>query len=172
MNYFELYELPVSFSVDEIQLKKKYLELSKKYHPDFFVNETEEKQNEILQLATRNTNAFNTLSDFDKRMKYVLELKNILHEGENYELPKEFLFDMMEVNEELMELESENNETKIKNFNSKISSLQESFLSEVKPVLENKAENSSADLLRVKEYFFKRKYLLRIQERINKFAAS
>src|SRR6186713_3186445 len=99
MKYFDLYQLPVSFFVDEEKVKKKFLELSRKYHPDFFVNETEEKQQEMLELSTLNTKAFQTLSDFDKRMKYILGDKGLISEGERYELPAYFLMDMMAINE-------------------------------------------------------------------------
>ena len=47
MKYFDLYQLPVSFFVDEEAVKRKFLELSRKYHPDFFVNEAEEKLRKI-----------------------------------------------------------------------------------------------------------------------------
>lgn len=172
MNYFDFYELPISFSIDENLLKKKYLEQSRKFHPDFFVNEPEKKQSEILQLSTLNTNAFNTLSDFDKRIKYVLEFKKVLTEGEKYDLPQDFLMDMMEVNEELMELEMEGDRQVILEFGTRIADLMKEQYDEVKNILENNsgANFTMENLLSVKEYFFKRKYLLRIQERINKFA--
>jgi len=48
-------------------------------------------------MSTLNTRAFQTLSDFDKRMKYILGLKNMIQEGERYELSPEFLMEMMEI---------------------------------------------------------------------------
>ena len=48
MDYFELYGLPVSFNPDPKVVKHKFYELSKKYHPDFFINDEEEKQDEVL----------------------------------------------------------------------------------------------------------------------------
>jgi molecular chaperone HscB len=69
MNYFEFYELPVTFIGDDGEVKKKFLENSRKYHPDFYVNESKEQQDDMLGLSTLNTKAFQTLTDFDKRMK-------------------------------------------------------------------------------------------------------
>jgi molecular chaperone HscB len=40
MNYFELYEIPVSLKPDQQLLRKKFYELSRKYHPDFYGNAT------------------------------------------------------------------------------------------------------------------------------------
>ena len=91
MNYFELYEIPISFLLDELHIRKKYLALSKKYHPDFYTLESPEKQNEILNLSTINNKAFQILSNFDKRMKYILSEKGYLVEEEKYTLPQLFL---------------------------------------------------------------------------------
>ncbi|HHH50193.1 MAG TPA: Fe-S protein assembly co-chaperone HscB, partial [Saprospiraceae bacterium] len=52
MNYFEFYNIPISFDVDAKALKKIFYANSKKYHPDFYTLENEEKQQEILQLST------------------------------------------------------------------------------------------------------------------------
>ena len=49
MNYFELYEIPIAFLIDPLALKKKYFELSRKYHPDFFSQENESEQAEALE---------------------------------------------------------------------------------------------------------------------------
>ena len=103
MNYFEWFDLPVSFATDTTALKKKYFELSKKYHPDFFSNATVVEKERVLELSTFNTNAFNVLSNFDKRLKYVLQLKNIITDEEKFNLPPDFLVEMMELNEQISE---------------------------------------------------------------------
>ena len=46
MNYFELFEIPVSLSVSGKEVQLKYFELQKKYHPDFFSNADENEQDE------------------------------------------------------------------------------------------------------------------------------
>ena len=63
MNYFEFYDMPESFTLDEALIKKKFYELSKEYHPDFYANEDEAKQQEILELSTLNNKAYQTLSN-------------------------------------------------------------------------------------------------------------
>ena len=75
MTYFEFYDIPVSFKVDATALKRTFYALSKKYHPDFFTLETAEKQAEILELSTLNSQAYKTLSDFDLRMKYARRIR-------------------------------------------------------------------------------------------------
>ena len=53
MNYFELFELPVSFIVDKSKLALKYFELQKKYHPDFFTQSTEAEQSDALETSSQ-----------------------------------------------------------------------------------------------------------------------
>ena len=46
MNYFELFGLPVSFTVDKKQLNESYVALQKKFHPDFYTQSNEAEQSE------------------------------------------------------------------------------------------------------------------------------
>jgi hypothetical protein len=43
------------------------------------------------------------LQDRDQTIKYVLQLKGLLEEEEKYQLPPDFLMEMMEMNEKLLE---------------------------------------------------------------------
>ncbi len=59
MNYFELFEIPVSFQVDKASLSKKYFELQKKYHPDFQQN----RGPKLKQLAEHESQLLNWARD-------------------------------------------------------------------------------------------------------------
>lgn len=174
MDYFKFYDIPLSFSPDQALVKKKFYAQSKAYHPDFFVNESEAKQQEILELSTLNNKAFQTLSNPDKLLPYVLTLKNVLVDGEKYQLPQDFLMEMMEVNEGIMELEFGADRDKLaevtKNvddfengLNTALRSLTADFEADDNP-------NSEAVLMKIKDIWYRKKYLLRIRESIDKFA--
>src|SRR6201991_1255982 len=105
MNYFELYGIHESFNTDQAALKKKFYELSKLYHPDFYAGEDEAKQQEILELSTLNNKAYQVLSDPARRMEYILRLHNLVSEGAKPQLPADFLMEMMDINERLMEVD-------------------------------------------------------------------
>src|SRR3569833_2357873 len=105
INFFEFYGIPESFYPDTALLKKKFYELSKAYHPDFYANEPEEKQQEILELSTINNKAWQTLSDPAKRLEYILRQHELLVDGAKPALPGDFLMEMMDINERLMEIE-------------------------------------------------------------------
>ena len=103
MNYFELFEIPVQLKVDAGQLHKKFFELSRKYHPDYFVNDKPEAQAEALNRSAILNKAWNAFKNPDETIKYVLQQKNLLEEEEKYELPPDFLMEVLEINEQLMD---------------------------------------------------------------------
>ena len=105
MNYFELFEMPVSLQVDKKYVQDKYFELQKKYHPDFFSNQGEEEQASVLEKSSMINKAYKTFLNGDETIKYVLQLKELLEEEEKYQLPPEFLIEMMELNEALTEVD-------------------------------------------------------------------
>ena len=86
----------------------------------------------------------------------MLQLKGLLEEEEKYQLPPAFLLEMMELNEELSE-----------NSAKQINELEKELYTGVRPIIENYDDaTTTADLLKVKEYYYKKKYLQRILDRI------
>ncbi len=165
--------MSVSFLLDADAVKRKFYQLSKQYHPDFYTLESEEKQAEILELSTRTNEAYQILSDDDKRMKYVLSLRGMLDEEGKAQIPQDFLMDMMDVNEALMELEFDFDETKFSQLKNTLREKENALYETVRAALENYQHETTPDseLKKIKEYYYKKRYLLRIQENLDKFAA-
>ena len=158
MNYFELFDIPVSLTIDKTKLTKKYFELQKKYHPDFFTQNNEAEQDEALEKSSAINKALKVFQNKDSTIKYVLQLKGLLEEEEKYQLRPDFLMEVMELNEQL----SAESTTAIEVFEKEI-------YSEVSSIIDgyNDTSTTTAELLKVKEYYFKKKYLLRILERLD-----
>lgn len=157
MTYFDLFHLPVSLAVDQSQLTKKYFELQRKYHPDRYGQATETEQEEALQISAQVNRGYKTLKDADETLKYVLQLKGLLDEEEKYQLSPDFLMEMMELNEQLEEGRTEALETTINNLKTKI-------YEPVEAIITNYQEGitTEKELLQVKEYYFRKKYLDRV----------
>lgn len=175
MTYFELFELPLRFEIDPVLLKKKFYELSKRYHPDFYINESEQKQYEILGLSTQVNKAYQILSDPQKRVEYILTQLGLLSEESKHQLPQDFLMEMMEINEAVMDLSSDANLTTQGVILARISELAKSLFEELKQA-QQAFDSASGDdkkniLLKIKDIWYRQKYLLRIQDSLNKFAA-
>jgi len=157
MNYFELFDLPVGFLVDPVALKAKYFALQKKQHPDFFTQGTDAEQSDALEQSAAANKALRIFKDPDATIAYVLQLKGVVEEGEKYQLPNDFLMEMMELNEEL-------------DAGSKgaVEAIEKELYNEVQPILTgyDDAVTPEADLLKVKDYYYKKKYLQRILDRL------
>lgn len=168
MNYFELYDLPISFQINLAEVKKKYFELSKKYHPDYFTQSSLFEKNSALEFSTENTNAFKTLSNFDKRMQYVLQLKNILMDDEKYQLPNMFLMEMMELNEGMMDFDDNTNIESKNKILATINQFETEFYESIKlELLANDISNFEPHQFeKIKEFYFKKKYLHRLKEQL------
>jgi molecular chaperone HscB len=166
MNYFELFELPIQLKVDRNSLPSKFFELSRKYHPDFFVNSPEEEKSDALERSAMLNKAFKVLQNQDETIKYVLQLKGLLQEEEKYELPSDFLMEVMDINEELMDVSQ--NESSKEELTKKINELNNEIYEPVKNFIENykEAVSSEEKLLQVKEYYYKKKYLDRIRRQL------
>ncbi|NUQ25894.1 MAG: Fe-S protein assembly co-chaperone HscB [Saprospiraceae bacterium] len=172
MNYFDFFQIPVAFVLDEALLKRKFYANSKQYHPDFFATTSPEEQAHALHLSTLNNEAYRTLADPDSRMQYVLNLKEVLAEEGQNEVPSDFLAEMMELNEALMELEFDFEEEMLKKVSLQVDELEKGLYEEVAPLLIGYDDQQATPeaLSAIKDYYFKRKYLLRIRENLSKFA--
>ena len=172
MNYFEFYGIAETFSIDANALKKKFYELSKRYHPDFFANEGEEKQQEILELSTLNNKAYQVLLNPAKRTEYILQQHNLLTEGEKYQLDPDFLMEMMEINETLMDADDSTQFEAIKEQVNAIETSLKAQLSNLCDTFDSPATSNKAALLDdIKKIYYKQKYLLRIKDSLDTFAA-
>ena len=164
MTYFELYNLPISFQPDQRQIRQKFFELSRKYHPDFYTQEDQSEQAEALDMSAQVNKAYKTFQNQDETIKYLLQLKSLLEEEEKYQLPPGFLMEMMELNEQMTEAKTEADPQAVTDLKKAIADTQQEIYEPVKKIMEQYAEGKTTteDLLKVKEYYFKKKYLNRI----------
>jgi molecular chaperone HscB len=166
MNYFEIFGLPIQLKVDKSELPKKFFELSRKFHPDFYANSTPSEQQRALEITANLNKAFKTFQNPDDTIKYVLQLKGLLEEEEKYQLPPDFLMEVLEINEKLMDTEDDP-ELKL-NLQSAIDNLQSEIYEPVKKIIEDHQDGvtTEKELLQVKEYYYKKKYLNRINREL------
>lgn len=73
-NYFELYSLPVSFSVDLNELAKRHRAMMQEFHPDRYVTADSISRRKSVQMATMLNEASTTLKTPVLRAAYLLEL--------------------------------------------------------------------------------------------------
>lgn len=171
MNYFEFFGIEPAFLVDEAVLRKQFLANSKTFHPDFHTLKTEAEQQEALRLSSLNNEAYQVLSDPDRRMHYLLKLLGVLAEEGQNTLPGSFLAEMMELNEGIMELEFDFDPMIRDQILSQVAEMEAAVFEEIFPFLQRFPEQQlPEDLGAIKDYYLKKRYLLRIKENLSKFA--
>jgi molecular chaperone HscB len=165
MNYFELFDIPVQLKVDKTPLTARFFELSKKYHPDYFVHSDMEVQADVLERSAMLNKAWKTFQNPDETIRYVLRLKGLLEEEEKYQLPPDFLMEVMEINEQLMDMDVGSGAEQLSLV---ISQLSSQIYEPVKEIVGSYKEGitTEKELLQVKEYYYKKKYLQRINQQL------
>ena len=161
MNYFDLFGIPITLKVDKTILAKKYFELQREFHPDFYTQSDESEQQAALEKSAQINKGLKVLQQQDSTIQYVLQLKGLLAENEKYALPPAFLLEMMDLNENLLEQDPAT-------ITKEVAQLEEHLQQEVKDIIDNYHNDSisTENLVKVKEYYFKKKYLQRILDRI------
>jgi molecular chaperone HscB len=167
MNYFELFEIPVALQVDPSSIQKKFYELSRKYHPDYYAQSGEAEQLEALEKSSMVNKAYKTFQNPDQTIRYVLQLHKLIEEEEKYQLDNEFLMEVMEINEELMDVDEE---AGLKKTREKANQLLDRIYEDIRPLVEsyNDSKATKEDLLKVKDYYFRKKYIYRILGALDK----
>ena len=167
INYFDFFEINEAFSIDEGALRKSFILNSRKYHPDFHTLSDEASQEQVLELSTINNDGYNVLKDRFKRMQHLLTIKNKMPEEGQAQVPQEFLMEMMDINEALMELEFDASVAAKEKVLTDIADLEKTLHQEGQNAMDawdEDHEDSFLDL--IVDYYLKMKYIIRIKERI------
>lgn len=168
MDYFSLFDMPVQLDVDKKVLRTKYLELSRRFHPDYFATAAAAEQQEALNATAQLNKAFKTLSNREETIRYVLEQKGLLEAEEKYRLSNDFLMEMLEINEEVAELAFDDDPAKRLRLQQQLKQLEDEIYAPVAAIVESYQEGitSEKELLQVKDYYFRKKYLERLQQQL------
>jgi molecular chaperone HscB len=103
-NHFELFGLPVRFTVPLESVERSYHDLQGRVHPDRFADATDAERRNAMQWATHVNEAYETLRDPLKRARYMLSLRGVDPQIEtNTAMPAEFLMAQMEWREAVEE---------------------------------------------------------------------
>jgi molecular chaperone HscB len=101
-NYFDLFDLKQTFTIDLSALESQYRKIQSAAHPDRFVTASSAEKLKSMQMATLANEAYQTLKKPASRAKYLLTLNNIDATQEtNTSMPADFLMQQMEWRETL-----------------------------------------------------------------------
>jgi molecular chaperone HscB len=167
MNYFELFGLPIQLSVDKSLLAQRFQKLIALEDNGHSRTGIPVSANSDPQHAAVISTAYKTLINQDETIRYVLYLKDLMHEDEKYEPDPEFMTAIYEMGETLAEL-TEGEEDKLEALESEVKDLLKKTYADVEHIVENYEEGavSEKELLQVKEYYYRKKYLQRVLDKV------
>jgi molecular chaperone HscB len=167
MNYFDLFNIPVALQVDQELLRKRYVELG---GTDIDTGEpvTSAGNEETPTRMSKLENAYRVLQDPDETIRYVLQLKQLMGVDEEYKPDPQFLMEVGDINEELVELELDENQEQLMNVEQKANRVLLKMYEDVAPIIESYQENTTTEeeLLQVKDFYHQKKYVEGILDRI------
>ena len=107
-NFFELFDLPVSYDVDLTKIQQWYMQLQKQVHPDRFANASDREKSLSMQQTSWLNEAKATLESPVLRATYLLKLKGLDINLENETtMDAVFLMQQLEMRERLENVKNE-----------------------------------------------------------------
>lgn len=163
MNYFELFQLPVSLELDVAALSDRYRELQRQYHPDTVAAADESVKLAALQQTTTINDAYNTLKNPLARAEYLLSLQGIDVRNEQRTVKDTaFLMEQLEWREQLDAMQQSPDETAITRFQLLVKQHRERYFAELTAKLAVQSFEDAADLVR------KLRFIEKMNEELNK----
>jgi molecular chaperone HscB len=167
MDYFTLFQLPVSLKADADAVRQAYYRLSLSYHPDRFTLSSEAERDAALDMSAAVNEGKKVLDDPHRRLEYILKQNGHLEEGEKYALSPAFLGEMMELNEQVMELAMDPNPEARQALQAELTRQEAECRREVQALFDmDELATDEAGWKALKEYYFRRKYLQRLSENL------
>lgn len=160
LSYFDYYNIPCQYKLNQSELRKLFYSKSKDLHPD------QSNQMDAIDQTSVNNEAYRILSDPHLRLKHILEIFNGPMDESKMQLPKAFFMDMMDINEEIEFVSDENRAS----LNEKIKSLIQSEEEQYNIIIQNfdKQDHSEEVLRKLEEFYFKQKYYYRMLQNMNR----
>ncbi len=162
-NYFSLFDLPVSFTINLDELESRYRDLQRTLHPDRYASASDQERRISVQQTAHLNEAFHTLRDIPRRARYLLELKGIDFDDEkDTHFDGAFLMQQMELREELEAIAQAGDPLeKISQFLAELEQYRQAMYAELKSLF---ADETPETLQAAKQSVQKIRFLNRLQQ--------
>ena len=160
MNYFELFNIPISFDVDLSALPQTYQQLQRLTHPDRFASGSEQQKLVAIQKNAQVNDAYSVLKSPLARAEYLLSLRGIDLQHEQQTIKDTaFLMQQMEWREELSEISEQADPLRaLESLEDEINQTIKSDIIKLRNFLKSDltvAEQSAADIIRQLKFSYK-----------------
>ena len=167
-NYFDLFELPMSFDIEKKSLTSLYYKLSRQWHPDRFSTASAEEQEKAMTMSAEINKGYKVLQNPNLRVHHILQCLDAAPEEGKDKMSQEFLMEMMDLNEAIMDYKMDPSDDTEKALGAQIIAYETEWRQELDAAIVGFDFNAPAPdkLLAIKEYYLKSKYLRRLQDNI------
>lgn len=160
MNYFELFNIPVSFDVDLTVLPKTYQQLQRLTHPDKFASGSDQDKLVAIQKNAQVNDAYSVLKSPLSRAEYLLSLRGIDLQHEQQTIKDTtFLMQQMEWREQLAEITEQTDPMSVlESLEDEIKQTIKNDLDKLRTLLASDQatdEKSAADVIRQLKFLYK-----------------
>lgn len=101
-NFFELFGIPETFDIDSKDLKRRYQDLQRQFHPDKFANASDQERRMSMQVTAQINEALQTLLNPVQRGRYLLKLSGVdINDESDTRMDPAFLMEQIELREKL-----------------------------------------------------------------------
>jgi molecular chaperone HscB len=148
-NYFELFQLPQQFEVDEARLMDAYREFQRRFHPDKFVRALGAEKRLAMQWSTLSNEAYQVLKDPQKRALYLCELHGIdVGVESNTQMSSDFLLQQIQWREELEEVQMHQDESKLQRLEQQFKTVYQTYVNRLAHAFKMNDFQGAAGLVR------------------------
>jgi molecular chaperone HscB len=169
-DYFSLFSLPASYTIDAGLLMDRYREMQQSVHPDRFANASEQERLKSLQMATHLNEALRVLKNPIDRARYLLELKGVQWDDEQSTISDpEFLMQQMELRERLDEVRHQSDpQDAVASLLDEVAELLKDYVKQIGVLLESDQQD---DLLQAKNEVRKMQFLDKMRQEVESLEA-
>ncbi|MDD0973859.1 co-chaperone HscB [Pseudomonas fontis] len=167
--HFALFGLQPGFRLDLNQLATRYRELAREVHPDRFADAPEREQRLALEHSAGLNEAYQTLKSAPRRARYLLAISGAEVPQEVTVHDPEFLFQQIELREELEDLQDAADLDGVSAFKRRLKVAQEALNEDFAACWEDAAQREQAErLMRRMQFLDKLAYEVRqLEERLD-----
>ncbi|UCG32894.1 MAG: Fe-S protein assembly co-chaperone HscB [Phycisphaerales bacterium] len=164
-DYFTIFGLPRRYQLDEKELHKRFLNLTRDVHPDRFATSAPETINVTMRLAAQVNEAHEVLKDPVLRAEYLLQQAGGKRPSEEKGAPGGMLAEVMELREQIEEAVSRDDRTALEELRRRVNDMHAEVQETVASLAEAVADQPEAeDLQELRAYLNGIKYVRNLQD--------
>lgn len=147
--YFDLFQLPEGFALDEAELETRYRTLAARFHPDRYAAASAFEQKQAVMMSATVNEAYRTLKYPTDRAAYLLKQQGIDADApEHTSFAPEFLMQQMEWRETLAEARAEQDRAALAALSGETAAAQQELLRSLQQAFAARQYEEAAQLVR------------------------